>query len=97
MMDRIADLNSVKSALEVYKNAVTKLNDTISNGDVNLISNKAKIESSWISDNSALFLAQYESLITYVNEAYKSLDSYQAKIQNVVNQFQGFDTTIENE
>ena len=97
MMDSITDLNSVNSALEVYKNAVTKLNNTISNGDVNLMTNKAKIEASWISDNSTLFLAQYENLITYVTEAYKSLDSYQAKIQNVVNQFQGFDTTIENQ
>ena len=96
MMDTITDLNSVLSALETYKNAVVKLNETINNGDANLMSNKTQIQNAWVSDNSSLFLAQYENLITYVNEAYKSLDSYQSKIQNVVSQFQGFDTTIEN-
>ncbi len=96
MMDSITDLNSVLSALETYKNAVVKLNETINNGDANLMSNKTQIQNAWVSDNSSLFLAQYENLITYVNEAYKSLESYQGKIQNVVSQFQGFDSTIEN-
>lgn len=97
MEDKIISLSEVTSALAEYKAAVEDLGKKLTGGDLTLETNKTEVNSAWQSDNASTFIANYTNLITYITEAYNSLVKYQDKIQGVVNEFVGFDTTIENE
>ena len=94
-MDKIINLSETQSALASFKAAIDGLKGIIDGNDVTLSTNRDEVKAAWESDNALAFDAQYASLITYITEAYNSLVSYQDKIQAVVNEFQGFDTTIE--
>ena len=89
-MDKLTDVGTVQSALAEFKTAVTNLKNTIND----LQTNKNNISNSWESNNASSFLTQYNSLINSLTEAFGGLDNYQQKIDAVVKEFIGFDTTI---
>ena len=94
-MDKLTNIAEVTSALATFKTAVAELGKILNGGDVTLQSNKDEVKAAWESENATAFDGQYASLIGYVGEAYSSLVKYQAKIEAVVAEFQGFDNTIE--
>ncbi len=89
-MDTLKNVSAVQNALAEYKTVMTSLTETISD----LEKNKQNISSSWQSSNADSFLSQYEKLINSLREAYNNFSAYQAKIDSVVKEFIGFDTTI---
>lgn len=94
-MDKLTSISEVVSALATFRTAVTDLGKTISGDDVTLSTNRAEVKAAWESENATAFDTQYGELIGYINEAYNSLVKYQAKIEAVVAEFQGFDATIQ--
>ena len=93
--DRLTNVSLVVSALATYKTAVTELGKILSGNDVTLESNRKEVKGAWESANATDFDTKYVSLIGYVQAAYDSLVKYQAKIEAVVGEFQGFDATIQ--
>ena len=94
-MDKLTNVSEVVSALATYKTAVTELGKILNGGDVTLTSNRKEVKDAWESENATAFDTKYGSLIGYIEEAYNSLVKYQAKIEAVVAEFQGFDATIQ--
>lgn len=94
-MDKLVNVSEVVSALATYQTAVAELGKILNGSDVTLETNRSEIKAAWVSDNATAFDTQYASLIGYIGAAYDSLVKYQAKIQAVVAEFQGFDATIE--
>ena len=93
MEDRIENLSAVVDALSQYSTALTEI-QKLMNGESNFEKNKEEFRSAWQSENANSFLGEYSKLTTSVTNAIESLIKYQSKIQNVVTEFQGFDTTI---
>ena len=89
-MDTLKNVSAVQNALAEYKTVMVNLTETISD----LEKNKKNISASWQSSNADSFLTQYDKLINSLREAYNNFSSYQAKIDAVVKEFIGFDTTI---
>ena len=89
-MNELRNLTSVNTALVTFNTSMTNLNNTIEN----LKDNKNEINSAWSSTNSIEFISKYDSLISYLSEAYNSLTKYQQKIAHVVSEFEGFDNTV---
>ena len=96
MEDRIENLSAVVDALSQYSTALTEI-QKLMNGESNFEKNKEEFRSAWQSENANSFLGEYSKLTTSVTNAIESLIKYQSKIQNVVTEFQGFDTTITTE
>ena len=88
-MDTLKDVNAVLVALENFKTALTKIKDTSKLED-----NKNTISKAWQSANAESFIEQYNTLITSLTSAYQNLESYQGKIEAVVQEITNFDQTI---
>ena len=93
MNDELTSITTVQTALEEYKKSVVVLNETISE----LETNKAKFNSSYKSENASALINNYDQLITSLTAAYASLNSYQKKIDGVVQEIIGFDQTLQKE
>ncbi len=96
MNDSIKNVSETVNALTEFNDALINFGNTIGGEDgTELKTNQNQLRAAWESENATAFLTEYNNLIEYTTSAYKSLVKYQQKIQNVVNEFQGFDTTIE--
>ncbi len=89
-MDKLLNVGEVQSALADYKQSISRLNDTVKD----LETNKNQFSNAWESENATALIAEYSKLISSLQEAYNSLTAYQTKIDNVVNEFVGFDQTV---
>ena len=89
-MNTIKDLGIVKSSLASILTSITSLKTKIED----LQTNKADVSSAWQSTNADDYISQYDTLINHLNDAFESLENYQKKVEQVVQEIEGFDKSI---
>ncbi len=92
-MDSLKSLETVQSELTSLTTNIDTLNKIIND----LKGDEANITAAWQSDNANSFKSQYTELLSNLTEAANYLDSYKKKIESVVREIIGFDTTIQNQ